>query len=101
MKNWMNEVMDDCIHLHACRRIQAIGKSLRLNCPRYCSDECTAYQSKNIDTGLIDVDTAVRYALNGVNSIRGGYDAYDVYASVDLRSDTLTLGDVLKMVDSE
>ena len=37
--------MDDCIHLHACRRIQAIGRKFRLNVPRYCSEDCSCYLS--------------------------------------------------------
>ena len=39
------DVMDDCIHLKACRRVQAIGRKHRLMVPRYCTEECTAYCS--------------------------------------------------------
>lgn len=93
--NWAHEVMEDCIHLHACRRVQAIGKSLRLNCPRYCSIDCNCYQSKNDDTGLITVKKAVDYARRGISSIESGYGAYDVYCTSDLSGETLTLGELL------
>lgn len=77
--------MDDCIHLHACRRVQAIGKKFRLNVPRYC--DC--YLSKNEGTSYITIRKAVSYACNGAASIRDGYDEYDVYASCDLRGASL------------
>ena len=53
----MFECMDDCIHLRACRRVQSIGKRLRLMVPRYCTEECSAY------VGVDDVMQAVRYAV--------------------------------------
>ena len=52
------ECMEDCIHLKACRRVQAIGKTHRLMVPRYCDKDCTAYRSgddvvKEIE-GMVD-----------------------------------------------
>ena len=38
------ECMDDCIHLKACRRVQIIGRTHRLLVPRYCTEDCTAYE---------------------------------------------------------
>ena len=82
------ECMEDCIHLKACRRVQAIGKKHRLLVPRYCTEDCTAYVSgKNGD--YITVDEALSYAREGVESIRGGYDSYDVYSACDLCGMTL------------
>ena len=88
--------MEDCIHLKACRRIQKIGRKQGECFSRHCDEDCTAYQSKQKNTGLITVDKAIRYARNGVNSIRGGYSAYDVYASIDFDGETMSLGDVLE-----
>lgn len=62
----------------------------------HSDEDCTAYQSKQENTGLITVDKAIRYARNGVNSMRGGYSAYDVYASIDFDGETMSLGDVLE-----
>ena len=81
--------MDDCIHLKACRRVQAIGRKLRLNVPRYCTEDCTAYQSRDVNTNYISIDAAINYARNGVSSIRGGYGMYDVYCNGDLYGATL------------
>lgn len=41
----MFDCMEDCIHLKACRRIQKIGRSKHLVVPRYCDEDCTAYQT--------------------------------------------------------
>lgn len=94
--DWKNEVMDDCIHLHACRRIQKIGRSFGINCPKYCSADCNCYQSKNDNTMLVSVKDAINYARDGVSSIQAGYDSYDVYCSVDLSNRSLTLGELLE-----
>lgn len=93
------DCMEDCIHLKACRRLQKLERKNGMFVPRSCNEDCTAYQSKNQDTGLITVDEALRYARNGVESIRGGYGAYDVYASVDLSGETLSLGDVMERLE--
>lgn len=84
----MFECMDDCIHLKACRRIQAIGRRYRLRVPRYCDEDCTAYISGDSE-GYITVEEALTYARSGASSIRSGYDEYDVYASVDIQGQTL------------
>ena len=74
----MFECMEDCIHLKACRRIQAIGRKHRLLVPRYCTEECTAYESGNsivkVAT-LREIDEAVQWA---VNEILNGQDYVDV-----------------------
>lgn len=82
------DCMDDCIHLHACRRVQAIGKSLRLNVPRYCTEDCNCYLSGK-DNLYVTVDEAISYARDGVSAIRSGYDGYDVYAGFELPGRTL------------
>ena len=87
------ECMEDCIHLKACRRIQAIGKKHRLLVPRYCTEECTAYISGNSES-YITVDEAVSYARQGADSIKNGYDSYDVYALCDLNG--MTLGEIIE-----
>lgn len=87
------DCMDDCIHLHACRRVQAIGKKHRLMVPRYCTEDCSCYQSKD-EGDFITVSEAVEYARNGASSIRGGYDSYDVYAECDLQGQTI--GEILE-----
>lgn len=88
--------MDDCIHLHACRRIQKIGRSSGINYPRYCSADCNCYQSEKENTMLVSVKDAINYARDGVSSIRAGYDSYDVYCSADLSNRSLTLGELLE-----
>lgn len=65
----MFECMNDCIHLQACRRVQAIGRKHRLLVPRYCTEECTAYRSKDelIEVATIqDVRQAVEWAVDRV-----------------------------------
>lgn len=89
------ECMDDCIHLHACRRVQKIGKSLRLMVPRYCTEDCAAYLSANTLTGCMSIEEAVSYAQRGASSIENGYSAYDVYASQDLYYCEKSLGDII------
>lgn len=89
------ECMDDCIHLHACRRVQKIGKSLRLMVPRYCTEDCDAYLSANTLTGCLSIEEAIAYARRGAQSIESGYSAYDVFASQDLSCYEKTLGDLI------
>ena len=66
----MFDYMEDCIHLQACRRVQAIGRKHRLLVPRYCTEDCTAYKSKNeiikVAT-LKDVRDAVDFAVEEIN----------------------------------
>ena len=89
----MFECMEDCIHLKACRRIQAIGRTHRLMVPRYCTEECTAYISG--DSGnYITVSAALEYARQGADSIARGYDSYDVYAPQDLNG--MTIGEIVE-----
>jgi hypothetical protein len=77
--------MEDCIHLMACRRIQKIGKSLRLNVPRYCTEECSAYCSGE-NGNFLTVDEACNVARNQYN---GNSDSYDVYCTCDFPGRTL------------
>lgn len=65
----MFECMDDCVHLKACRRIQAIGRKHRLLVPRYCTEECSAY--RNINDIVKEVDEAIEWAFDA------GRDGYD------------------------
>lgn len=74
----MFECMNDCIHLQACRRVQAIGRKHRLLVPRYCTEECTAYRSKDdlVEVATLqDVRDAVEWA---VNEIKNGQDWVEV-----------------------
>ena len=87
------ECMDDCIHLHACRRIQAIGRKYRLRVPRYCTEDCDCYLSNDSETNYVSIDEALSFARNGVSSIQSGYDSYDVYCTSDLNG--ATLGEIL------
>lgn len=83
------DVMEDCIHLKACRRIQAIGRKCRLMVPRYCTKDCTAYQSGN-DGEYLTVEQALEVA---VSQYDGKYDPYDVYAHSDFPR--MTIGEIL------
>ena len=85
--------MPDCIHLHACRRVQAIGKAHRLLVPRYCSEDCDCYLSGDKDTGCISISKAIDYAIQGCSSIQSAYNEYDVYAPQDLQG--LSLNEIL------
>jgi hypothetical protein len=79
------EYMNDCIHLKACRRLQAMEKH---KTPRYCTPKCSAYVSG--DTGnYITVDEAISYAREGASSIESGYSGSDVYCSMDLGGQTI------------
>lgn len=76
------DCMNDCIHLHACRRIQAIGKKHRLLVPRYCTEDCDCYCSGK--TLVCSAKEAIEYARIGASSILSGYDTYDVYCTSDI-----------------
>ena len=89
----MFECMEDCIHLKACRRVQAIGKKHRLLVPRYCTEDCTAYQSRDTEVGYVSAEQAAQYARDGASYIRGGYDSYDIYCACDLPK--VTIGEIL------
>ena len=39
----MNSYMERCIHLKACRRVQAIGAKRGHQFARHCDENCTAY----------------------------------------------------------
>ena len=55
------EYQNDCIHLKACRRVQAIGRKHRLMVPRYCTEECTAYIGEDEITK--ELDDAITWAF--------------------------------------
>ena len=74
----MFDCMEDCIHLKACRRVQAIGRKFRLQVPRYCTEDCTAYKSGDeiVEVAkLQDVRDAVNWA---VVEIKNGQDYVNV-----------------------
>lgn len=48
--------MDDCIHLHACRRCTAKAEAQGKRFVRDCNEKCTAYKSVGDIIGLIDTD---------------------------------------------
>lgn len=79
------EVMEDCIHLKACRRVQAIGRKHRLQVPRYCDSECTAYQNGGDDLYV----TASDAFSVAVSQYDGRHDPYDVYATYDFGGMTI------------
>jgi hypothetical protein len=82
------EYPKDCIHLHACRRLTQMCKTKGFSLVRACNEDCSAYLSG--DTGsYVTADTALEFARDGAESIRRGYDTYDVYASCDLYPMTL------------
>lgn len=63
-----NNYNDDCIHLHACRRLCAM---YNIN-SRGCNDSCTAYVSKNDDTEnkTDDFKTYEEYIMNDLNNFK-------------------------------
>lgn len=46
--------MDDCIHLHACRRCTAKAEEQGKRFARGCNEKCTAYKSAEDISALID-----------------------------------------------
>ena len=86
------ECMEDCIHLKACRRVQAIGRKHRLIVPRYCTNDCTAYQSGKTIIEVADLD-GVQEAVNAaVDWIKDGMDWVDVH-----ELEGFSLNDILNM----
>lgn len=79
------ECMEDCIHLKACRRVQAIGRKHRLMVPRYCTPDCTAYVSG--DVMVLTPDEACDVARNQYD---GRSDPYDIYCSWDFPGKSLS-----------
>jgi len=55
------DCMDDCIHLKACRRIQKIGRTHRLMVPRYCTEECSCYISRDEETEYMNSYSVRKY----------------------------------------
>ena len=90
------EVMEDCIHLKACRRIQAIGRKHRLMVPRYCTSDCTAYVSGNMD-GFLTLEDACYTARSQYSYYGGGHDPYDVFCSCDFPSKTI--GEIINEIE--
>lgn len=78
------DCMEDCIHLKACRRIQAIGRKHRLMVPRYCTEDCTAYVSG--DVAYLSAQDACEIAWRQYD---GRSDERDVYAPDDFSIKTL------------
>ena len=91
----MFECMEDCIHLKACRRIQAIGKKHRLLVPRYCTADCSAYVSGT----AIELLTADEAAATAREQYDGDRDAYDVYAAWDFHTEPL--GDIINRLQED
>lgn len=90
------ECMEDCIHLKACRRIQAIGRKHRLMVPRYCTEDCTAYQSGDTVIHVATLDD-VRKAVDwAVDEIKYGQDYVNVN---DIKG--YTLSDLIDMSEDE
>ncbi len=89
------DCMEDCIHLRACRRVQAIGRKLRLQVPRYCTEDCTAYISGDA-ISLLSAEDACAIARDQYN---GPSDAYDIYAPWDFP--TSTLGEIVNELQEE
>ena len=67
------DVMEDCIHLKACRRVQAIGKKHRLLVPRYCTEDCNAYVSGERIKRDVQDDMCGAFLM--------GKDGYDEFAT--------------------
>lgn len=82
------ECMDDCIHLKACRRIQKIGRTHRLMVPRYCTNECSCYASRNEEVAFMSHYDAERYAE------RVKEDGY-------AKKSNSTLGEIIDELDGE
>ena len=80
--------MQDCIHLHACRKVQKIARAEGYNFARNCNEHCSCYVSRD-GGSYITVDEAIQYARRGACSIRGGSDSYDVYCTCDLYGQTI------------
>lgn len=89
------DCMEDCIHLRACRRVQAIGRKHRLMVPRYCTKECTAYLSRNAGAYL-SAHAAWRVA---VEQYDGPSDPFDVYADWDFPA--VSIGTILDEIEEE
>lgn len=61
-----NNYNDDCIHLHACRRLCAMHN---IN-SRGCNDNCTAYVSNNNETKSDDFKTYEEYIMNDLKNFK-------------------------------
>ena len=81
LKNMLN-----CIHGKACWRMCRMEKTLL----KQCSEKCPYYVSKDAIKLISENDTddmldeIMSYIRRGVESIRDGYDQYDVYCTYDL-----------------
>ena len=77
--------MTDCIHLHACR---CLHKRYRIagaeHVARSCNEECRAYQRAVMSLEACEATAALRWARDGADGIRRGYDEYDVWCLGDI-----------------
>lgn len=90
----MFDCMEDCIHLRACRRVQAIGKKHRLLVPRYCTPDCTAYISGKSEAFIL-----AESAMYMIRRSPSGYSSDD--AVVDIDSECETLSEIIERKYSE
>lgn len=67
--------MEDCIHLHACRRMCLITK---FHGSRGCNEQCTAYESVS---KYYTEDQVERVKNGACRDGRNGYDCYDLLIS--------------------
>lgn len=79
------DCMEDCIHLHACRRLQAIAKKRfsGLHIARNCTEDCSAYES--FDGFLLsgEREEEVQGLINRIAVTVGGSSAYGEYIITD------------------
>lgn len=83
------ERMEDCIHLKACRRLQAIARNRQVIIPRYCTESCTAYVSGKSGYYL----TAEEACNTARIRYDGDRDSYDVYCPWDFQA--MSLGEIV------
>ena len=79
------EYMEDCVHLHACRRISKFHKIRN----RGCNSNCSAYLSAK---GLIKVERAIEIAQGLLQDRDYGYSMDDLVVEAENFMENNSLG---------
>jgi hypothetical protein len=74
----MNDYMDDCVHLKACRRFSKMARNKGVKLSRGCGENCSAYEREH--DGRLYTEQEVREIINGtVRDVEYGiHDPYDI-----------------------
>ena len=76
-------LMNDCVHLHACRRLQNMWKKrYKVSWGRGCNEDCTAYETA-AEIEVYDIDEAASHIWSLLEEY-ADHDPRDIFARWDI-----------------